>query len=201
MDQTSTCLLGRMTQSIRIVSVAIAAGALVACAHEPKQPFVTDTLIETEAVVEGIDVPKRMVELRGENGARVAVVVGPNVRNLDQVEVGDKVRVTYYQGIAAELRKRGEGGDKAPVVEERLARAEPGERPAGAAGVTIRTTVKIEAVDTSFNTVTFRRPDGIVRTVAVQDPQAQEFIKRLRPGQEVDLTYTEAMAVDVKPSE
>jgi hypothetical protein len=48
------------------------------------------------------------------------------------------------------------------------ARAPPGERPARAVARTSTTTVKIEAVDATRNTVTFRRQDGLVRTLAVQ---------------------------------
>jgi hypothetical protein len=59
--------------------------------------------------------------------------------------------------------------------------------------------VTIESVDTSFDTVTFRRPDGLVRTVAIQSPEGRKFIRTLKPGDEVEITYTEAVAVEVVP--
>jgi hypothetical protein len=61
--------------------------------------------------------------------------------------------------------------------------------------------VVIESVDQSFDTVTFRRPDGIVRTVAVDTPKATQFVRSLKPGDEVRVTYTEATAIAVNPAE
>jgi hypothetical protein len=42
--------------------------------------------------------------------------------------------------------------------------------------------------------VTFRRPDGFVRTLAVEDPNARRFIHDLRQGDKVEVTYIEALA-------
>lgn len=64
----------------------------------------------------------------------------------------------------------------------------------------MRTTVTIDSVDTSSNTVTFKRSDGMTRTVAVQRPEGQEFIRGLRKGDQVEITYTEAVAMEVRPA-
>jgi hypothetical protein len=55
-------------------------------------------------------------------------------------------------------------------------------------------------VDTSFNTVTFKRSDGMSRTVAIQTPEGQKFIRGLKKGDQVEITYTEAVAMEVKPA-
>ncbi len=86
----------------------------------------------------------------------------------------------------------------APTVSDKVERAKPGEKPNAAAGISVATTVQIESVDKSFNTVSFKRSDGIVRTVAVEDPDAQKFIHTLKPGDPVEIVYTEALAVSVK---
>jgi hypothetical protein len=80
------------------------------------------------------------------------------------------------------------------------ARAQPGQRPSGVAVDTVKVRVKIESVDTSLNIVTFQRSDGILRTVAIEDATVQRFIRELHQGDEVELTYTEAVAVDVTPA-
>ncbi len=197
---TSTRCEVRVQRSVKAALLAaISLTVLGSCAHEPAAPFVKDTLVEQTATVETVLLPSRMVQLRREDGTRTSVIVGPEVRNLDQVEVGDRVRVAYYQGLAAELKKPGEG---VKGVEESTTgvAARPGERPAAGAGSTVRTTVKIESVDKSFNTVTFKNSDGMVRTLAVESPEGQKFIRELRPGQDVEVTYTEAVAVDVRPA-
>lgn len=189
-----------LLQLSRVIAIhLVAGGVLVACMHKPPEPVVSDRLVQKTAIVEAVYMPSRMVALRTEDGVQSAVVVGPEVRNLDQVEVGDHVVVSYYEGIAAEVKKPGTGVEG--VQEETsTARSPEGARPAGAVGSAVRTTVKIESVDTSVNTVTFRRQDGLVRTLAVRTPEGQRFIKGLRPGDEVEVTYTEAVAIEVRPA-
>src|SRR5947209_18545157 len=65
--------------------------------------YTTDLL----ATVESIDQKTRHVVLRGPNGGRVALVVGPAVENLAKVKAGDKVRVHYVEALAASLAKPG----------------------------------------------------------------------------------------------
>jgi hypothetical protein len=172
--------------------------AVAACAGKPPaEPVVRDQLLQRTATVEAVYLPTRMVSLRGDDGRKSSLLVGPEVVNLDQVEVGDRLIVSYYQGVAAEMKKPGE---EAKEEEEELETvvAPPGARPAGATSVTQRTTVTIDSVDTSFNTVTFRRADGLIRTLAVEDSKARAFLRKLRPGDEVEVTYTEAIAVEVR---
>jgi hypothetical protein len=173
--------------------------SLVACASKPPEPVAAESLLQMTATVTAIDPSTRIVTLRGERGATTTVQVGPEVRNLAQVRVGDKVVVGYYQGVLAEVKKPGEGSQGVETASA-ATRARPGERPAGAAGTAIRETVTIESVDTSFETVTFKRQDGSTRLYAVETPQGREFIRKLRKGDQVEVTYIEALAVEVTPA-
>jgi hypothetical protein len=171
--------------------------ALAACAHRPVEPFVTDRLVQVTARVDAIDVRERLVSLSGPGGT-ATISVAPEVRNLEQVQVGDEVVVSYYQGIAAQMRKHG-APNKCFGNSTAMVRAPEGERPARAVGQTIATTVRIESVDISRNTVTFRREDGLVRTLPIHTPEGRTFIRKLLPGDNVDVMYTEAMAIEVVP--
>lgn len=75
-----------------------------------------------------------------------------------------------------------------------------GQRSAPAADAAVSTTVRIEAVDTSRHTVTFTRPDGETRNLAVVRPDAERFIETLEPGDEVEVTYREAVALSIEPN-
>ena len=44
-----------------------------------------------------------MIELQGRGRPTGAFTAGPEVKNFAQIRVGDKVVVSYYRGIAAEL--------------------------------------------------------------------------------------------------
>jgi hypothetical protein len=72
-------------------------------------------------------------------------------------------------------------------------------RPGAAVANQVTTTVVIEAVDRATHSVTFVGPAGKTRTVDVVDPKAQQFISSLKKGDEVELTYVEALAVTLEP--
>jgi hypothetical protein len=120
------------------------------------------------------------------------------VQNFDQVRVGDKVTVAYYAGIAAQINKSG-APPPAGADATKTYTAPPGAKPGAGVGQAISTTVKIESVDTSFDTVTFKRQDGFTRTLAVESEDGKKFIRTLKPGDSVDVVYTEAVAVQVTP--
>lgn len=173
-----------------------------ACASEPPEPVTIEDTEEISATVEAVDVNTRMVSLLGPDGEKVTVEVAPQVRNLPQVKVGDRVVARYYQALAAELRRRadGSGETEAPVVETGVGRAAAGARPGAIVGTQSRQTVRITDLDKKNHVVGFHGSDGLVRSVPVRTPQGQEFISKLKVGDEVELTYTEAVAVSVEPS-
>jgi hypothetical protein len=62
----------------------------------------------------------------------------------------------------------------------------------------VTTTVEIMAVAPNGAEATFRGPEGEVRTVEVDDPRTQEKFSHLRPGDSVEVTYTERLALTLK---
>jgi hypothetical protein len=183
----------------RLSTLIVAAMATYAWAQQPaKPPVVNSQFQKVEATVEAIDRPTREVSLRGPNGP-VSVVVGHEVKNFDKVHVGDKVVVSYYQGIAAQMAK-GDTKVTEPAASTFAYRAQGGERPGGGVGGSVTTTITIEAIDTGSNTVAFKRSDGSVHIIAVKSPNMVQFIRTLKPGDSVDVTYTESVAIDVVPA-
>jgi hypothetical protein len=155
---------------------------------------------EAVATVESIDQQSREVLLRGAGGRLFSVKAGPAVENLSRVKVGDRVVVRYVEALAASLAKPGQGGGSTVTEQGGIARHAPeGARPTGTVGNQIRTTVTIDAIDHAAHTVTFTGPSSAARTVAVRDPEAQRFVDTLKPGDRVDLVYTESLAVAVEP--
>lgn len=183
-----------------VAALTAVALTLAACTREPPKPVEVEDAVQVKATVEAIDLANRLVTIRGPEGNAVTLEVSPDVRNLPQVKVGDQVVVSYYAAIAAEFKEPGEG---VKGVQEDIGagRAELGERPGGIVGRQVKATVIIESVDAKSNTVSFTGPYGMLRTIAVQDPDAQAFIKKLKKGDEVELTYTEAVAISVEPAD
>jgi hypothetical protein len=186
----------------RTTGAALLTLLLGACTSQPPAPAKIENTEEVSATVEAIDVQKRLLSLVGPEGEKLTVEVAPQVRNLPQVKVGDRVVARYYSALAAELRSRGDGAGttQAPVYETTTSRAAEGERPAGMVGAQSHQTVRITSVDTKNNVVNFYASDGLARSVPVQTPQGKEFISKLKAGDEVELTYTEAVALSVEPA-
>lgn len=178
---------------------AIAVGLLrFAAAGAQPAPAADENVATMTATVKAIDVAKRLVELR--SGHRTTTVAVPtDVRNLGRVRVGDEVIVRYYEGVAAEFKEKEEAPPGAIERTNSTSRSQQGDRSAMTATEEVATTVVIEAVDRATNSVTFTGPAGMTRTVQVKDPRAQAFIAKLGQGDEVELVYTEAVAVSVEP--
>jgi hypothetical protein len=175
---------------------------LAACAKEPA-PVTFEGTEEVTATVEAIDVNTRMVVLRESDGTEFALVVDPQVRNLEQVKVGDRVVSHYRESLGAELVRRGDGsGDtESPSVSTTAARAADGAKPSVTSSTETRQTVRITNVDEKNRIVSFYGSDGLARVLPVRSLQGQEFISKLMAGDEVELTYTEAVAMSVEPAQ
>src|SRR5262245_31070780 len=160
----------------------IAATVAAATYANPPDPINLKNTEKLTATVESIDLPTRMVTLRGDSGKTETIEVSPDVQNLAQVKTGDKVVVRYFEGLAAQVKKKGE---LSPADEMQgaayAAKAPAGEKPAGLVGSTVNSTVVIQAVDRNAHTVTFDGPNG-THTVAVKKPEAQKFIAGLKKG-------------------
>jgi hypothetical protein len=151
---------------------------------------------ELSARVVGIDKATRTVTLKGPKGNVVDVVAGDEVRNFDQIKVGDFVVARYAEALTLELRKtKVEAGDVA--VREGAARAKPGERPAVAGAREVTAIADVIGVDPKKSTITLRGPRGNVVTLNVQNPDQFKVVKK---GDQVEVTYTEALALSVEPA-
>jgi len=162
--------------------------------HDVVSGTVGQNVITAMATVKALDLATREVTLQGTDGSTVKIQAGDQVRNLDQVKVGDTVRVTYYQSLAYDVRKPGDGAPGVTAAEE-LARAKPGEKPAGAVGRVITVTATITAIDKGAMLVTLKGPDGDIVTVKARDPKK---LDRVAVGDLVNITYTEAFAISVE---
>jgi hypothetical protein len=174
---------------------ALAAGTALQAA----QPLNIENLETMSATVEAVDVQTRMLSLRGTEGRMETLEVSPEVSNLPQVKVGDKLMVRYYQSMAATIKAKDTSTTLSSVDHEAAeSRAQPGEKPGAMVGRKVTSTVVIHSVDKKNNSVMFSGPDGLVRSVPIKRPEAQKFVKTLKQGDQVELTYTEALAVSIE---
>ena len=189
-------LAGLLVLSIAAGGCATAPAGKPAGAAEPPS-WQTSSAIEETATVEAIDQTTRMVTLKGPKGNSVTFKASEEVRNLAQVNVGDVVKFSYYESLAVRVLKEGEAfpaeGESAV-----MSRANPGEKPAGVLGTEMNVNATITAIDKAAKTATLKGEDGKSVTVTPRDPKNLEKVK---VGDRLVITYTEAVAVSVEKVE
>jgi hypothetical protein len=177
------------------------AALMTACAARPPEPVRSETVEQIAGVVEAVDRDTRSVLLRVPTRDAMAVEIAPSVRNFAHVQVGDRIVVRFYTVLAAELRRRGDasGETEEPTTTGDIAIAPEGARPGGIVGTQVHQTVRVIDVNKRNHVVTFYGSDGISRALPVRTAQGREFIRKLKSGDEVDVTYTRAIALSVEP--
>lgn len=172
-----------------------APAAGVAVASEPGKAAVVRA-VEVSAQVVAIDKATRTLTLKGGKGDATDVVAGAEVKNFDQIKLGDFVVARYAQALTLELRTTKAGAGDVTVREE-VGKAKPGERPAVAGARQVAAIAEVVGVDAQKSTITLKGPRGNIVTLDVQNP---DQFKVVRKGDQVEVTYTEAIALSVEPA-
>ena len=177
--------------------IMIFAFGQLALAAEKKQAAepgaIAVSVLKASATVAAVDAAKRTVTLKGEAGQTKTLNCGPEVRNFDQIKVGDTVNLSFVDEVAAYVRK----ADAPPMAEEAamVALAPKGAKPGVLMAETVEVKAKVESVNTKKHTITFLNPDGSKKTVKV-GKKAKE-LKELQKGDDIVLRITQALMIDV----
>lgn len=151
--------------------------------------------VDVSATITAIEKASRTLTLKGPHGDEVKIEAGPEVRNFDQLKVGDIVDIRYIESLALELKKG--GGMKVEKTEKAGAvGAQPGAQPAGVLGRQITVVGDVIKVDAAKQTVTLKGPQRTLE-MKVRDP---EQFKLIAVGDQIQATYTEAFALSVTPA-
>jgi len=169
-----------------------AAPAETAAAMEEKPSVMEEVLITMEATVTAVNQETREVTLKNAAGETVTIIADDDVKNLAQVEAGDILTIEYLEGVMIEVVDPATALGAAEV--SAAARAEPGEKPGGAAITETSVVVVIEAIDLENDTATLKNAEGVSKTVKARNP---ENLKKVKVGDKVMITFTEAVAITV----
>lgn len=192
--------------------VALALLAAVACATEQatvapapqavsapvEKPSFSASQTETvTAVVESIDYETREVTLIDDMGEPLTFIAGDNVRNLQQVSVGDILVAEHVETVSIEVfAGDGLGPEQAEMMA--AARAEEGEMPGGMAIDSVVIVSVVKAINMDNNTFILEGPDGSLQEYVAMNP---ENLKRAEVGDIVVMTLTESLAIAVEKAE
>ena len=174
----------------------------VALAEESLLPKATGGVITDGAMlrltgdVVDIDVAARQVAIKRPDGLVSLYTIEPQVQNLEQVKVGDRVQLDYRVGVALSLAK-GTAGVRERVESEAVQRAASGAKPGAKAEQSTTVVADVVAVDLGNKLVTLKLPDDKVLDVRARDAK---LIKDVKAGDQVVAKVIKTLAVAVKPA-
>lgn len=149
------------------------------------------------ATVQAVDLENRLVTLKGERGQLATLNVGEDARNLDQVQVGDRVVMKYREAMAIQLIKNPTSGGVTERKETQSGtRAPLGQKPSATLRDKVEVVANVIAVNRKTRKVTLRGPE---KTVTVKAPQ-EVNLKELQVGDQVQVTYVEEFGIAVEPA-
>jgi translation elongation factor P/translation initiation factor 5A len=188
-----------MPRTLKLLPAIAALALLGACASEgvtANEPVKVVETVEASATVQTVDPVTRQILLTDNaSGESFVVTAGEEVKNFAQIESGDQVRVAYSLGRAARMATPGQAGVTTTAV---VGTAEPGARPGIAIGEVTTMVLEFVAYNAGTTQATIIDPEGVQRTVTVESPEGQEFASRLKKGDKVEVTFTEALAIVVE---
>jgi hypothetical protein len=195
MTRILVAVLSALTLATAHAQQAPAPKAVEAKAVAPGKAAAAQAL-EVRAVVVGLDKATRTLDLKGPKGRVVSLQASDEVKNFDQIQLGDHVVVRYLRALTLELKK---GGSQIMERTEKgdAAVAKPGERPAVAAARQVQVMANVVAVNAKTKTVTLKGPKGNVVDLVLEDPKQ---VAKVKKGDQVEAVYTEAIAVSVEPA-
>ena len=175
------------------LTAAVVALPLVSLAQNDKT-VTKEAAVTATATIQAIDSTARTVTLKNEKGEEDTFSVGPDVKRFNELKVGDKIRMTYYESLVFQLRKPGAPTNAAS---DALAAGRTKAVPGGAVATQQTRTVTVKAVDPSVPSITVVTQDGRTVTRKIEDKKNIEGVKA---GDKIDITYTQAVLVNAEPA-
>lgn len=187
-------ILAVIASAFALVQPAVAQTSNTVTQSQPGKVGMAQT-VEATVVITGIDKATRTLRIKGPQGNEAEVVAGADVRNFDQLKVGDNVKVGYVEALVVELKKG--GGMKVERTDKSaMARAKPGETPQGGVAKQVTAVGDVIKVDAATQTITVKGPQRTI-DLKVKDP---EQFKLIKVGDQLEVTYTAAVALSVAPA-
>jgi ribosomal protein L6P/L9E len=158
----------------------------------PKEKW---NLVAAEGAVTAINKETRDITLKGPDGELVTLTASDAVERFDEIAIGDIMTFEYYTYMKAEFRKPTDEEIAEPlVVLAEGGKAPEGMDPAAVVGAVVKAVVTVEILNHPNMTATVKGPRGNYLTVEMED---EALMKKLNIGQQVILTYAEAMAISL----
>jgi Cu/Ag efflux protein CusF len=177
-----------------VAPAALAQGGAMAVQSSPGSVTAAQT-VHITATITKIDPASREVTLKGPKGNEIVVVANDQVKNFAQMKVGDTVNADYIEALSLDLKKGG-GMQVGKTADAGMKSAAAGTKPGAIAGRQVTVIADVVDVDPARQVVTLKGPQRTVE-LKVNDPAQFKMIAK---GDQVQATYTQAVAVAVEPA-
>ncbi len=148
--------------------------------------------VEVRARVVAIDAAARKLTLVSPGGIKKTVKAGPDVRNFDQLRVGDQVKVTATEQLVVQMAQGGsaDAGEAALV-----ALAPKGAKPGGVVAQATQVIATVKKLDVANRAVTLQFEDG---STGVFPVRSDIDLTQRNVGEKVAFRLTEMIALTVE---
>lgn len=154
--------------------------------------------VTTVAIVKDIDLPNRLFTLEYSEGNVMVVEAAPDLEGIENIHVGDKVKITYLTSTAVYVQSPDE--DRKPV--EKYTTIQVDSKDGKPRKLTVEITEKtstVEAIDVENRKATLKDAQGNVETIDVADDV--QNLENVKVGDQVVYQVTQTLAVDIKKVE
>jgi hypothetical protein len=149
--------------------------------------------VQVQGKFKSVDQKTRQVVIVGPNGNEFKTTLGNEVKNFNQIKVGDIVTLTHVEIFVADIKKPSKVEIRERVETEKAVTAKLGDKPAAAIERQVAIVADVTAVDEKKGTLTVR---GATRTldIKVKDPKV---LKGIKVGTQIETVVTEIIAIEV----
>ena len=172
-----------------IIASAFTLTAVAAFAGQTKE--IPGEMTTVTAKVEAIEMQSRTLTLKKADGTFTTLIVPASYERFTGIKVGDTVTARYWDNIV--FRKLAPGEKS---IDSATAAITPGagSRPTGTASTQRTITTTITAIDAKIPSITFTGPNKWVYSSTVRD---KAVLKTVKVGDQVNITWTEALSISV----
>ena len=144
--------------------------------------------------VETIAQPTREVTVKKPDGTYEVLYFPPTIKRFDTLKVGDKISARHYENIVLQLKAP--GAMDTDMSSAGVVTAEGG-KPAVTSSRQRTITATMAAIDPNVPSITFTGPNGWKCRGRVQDKEA---LAKVKVGDKLDITWTEALVISIDKS-
>jgi hypothetical protein len=199
-----------LPRRVGIALIAAMAGLLMGCQNEKKPEStgpsatgmtsvmlvpgeaggVAEQTFTIGARVSAIETSSRKVTLTGDDGSKGSFTAPPEMRNFDQLKVGDHVKATIAERLVIFVRSGGE--DPSVTHAAALAAAPKGAKPGALAAESYELVATVKSLDRVTRKATLAFVDGATETVTAR---ADVDLTKYNPGDSVIIRVTAVLIV------